>query len=363
MKPRCNSRFSIFAVSCAALFAASPAVMAVDYVFGSGSGVTPFTITASDTARALGSSLGTLSSDPGAVYWRGTASDATYAHFDLSSIEGAGISGSVNLNFTVAAAFGGDINAGQVSKAKGAWSAPGAAPGFTAISGATGPNGSFADGTTATWTIGSGAFAGFLGSPSSFPGLVVSAGAGSTAHFSGLPTLTGTALIGQVTVADGTDWSAAVWNSGTSTLTVSGTSDVSGGNVAIQSGATVSMVDAATMGSGSFAGFITNAGTLSFASSAAQTLSGAISGPGALAKSGAGTLTLHGCQQFLRRHHHRRRLPLGFIQHLWLRRGHNQQRRHLGNQWSMDLRRSQPLGIFHQHSIRDGEHRRHTPFQ
>ena len=262
MKPRSNSRFSIFAVSCAALFAASPAVLAVDYVFGSGSGVTPFTITASDTARALGFSLGTLENpDPGAVYWRGAASDATYAHFDLSSLEGAGISGSVNLNFTVDTIYGGDINAGQVSKANGAWSAPGAAPGFTAISGATGPTASFLNGATATWTIGGSAFTEFLASPGSFPGLVVSAGADSNAHFSGLPTLTGTALIGQVTVADGTDWSAAVWNSGTSTLTVSGTSDVSGGNVAIQSGATVSMVDAATMGSGSFAGFITNAGT------------------------------------------------------------------------------------------------------
>ncbi len=273
--------------------------MAVDYVFGTGSGVTPFSITATDTARALGFSLGTFGTpDPGAVYWRGAASDATYAHFDLSSLEGAGISGSVNLNFTVDTIYGGDINAGQVSKANGAWSAPGAAPGFTAISGATGPNASFADGATATWTIGGSAFAGFVASPGSFPGLVVSAGADSNAHFSGLPTLTGTALIGQVTVADGTDWSAAVWNSGTSTLTVSGTSDVSGGNVAIQSGATVSMVDAATMDSGNFAGIIANAGTLSFASSAGQTLSGSISGPGALAKSGTGTLTLTGANGF-----------------------------------------------------------------
>ena len=51
------------------------------------------------------------------------------------------------------------------------------------------------------------------------------------------------------------------------------------------------------MGGGSYAGSITNNGTLIFDSTAAQTLSGVLSGSGSLTNSGSGTLTLTGTDE------------------------------------------------------------------
>ena len=101
-----------------------------------------------------------------------------------------------------------------------------------------------------------------------------------------------------VTVTRVIDWSAASWNDVTYTLFVSGSGNVSGGNVSVQSGATLAVTDSATLGSGHFSGKFANAGTLSFGSSASQTLSGIISGSGALTKSGSGTLTLSGVNSY-----------------------------------------------------------------
>ena len=52
------------------------------------------------------------------------------------------------------------------------------------------------------------------------------------------------------------------------------------------------------LGNGTYAGGISNAGTLTFSSSSAQTLSGAISGSGGITKSGSGNLTLSGSSNF-----------------------------------------------------------------
>jgi len=270
---------------------------AADYNYGSFT--QNFTITANNSARAMGNALSTFNNQgpPLAVYWRGTASDVSYANFDLSSIAGGTINGGVNLNFTVDATYGGAINNGQVWTANSAWTgvASSATPGLTAITSSTGPNQTYTTGQTATWTIGNTPFQNIVSNTASFYGLAVSAGAGSQAHFNVAPTLTGNATTGLVRVLGGTDWSAASWDNGSSTLSVAGSSNVSGGNITIRSGATLSVADSATLSSGNFTGSIVNSGSLVFGSSANQTIDATkLSGSSGsvVTKTGAGTLTL-----------------------------------------------------------------------
>lgn len=298
MNTRPKTFHGILATSIATLFTLT-AARAVDYNFGS---ITEnFTLTATDHARALpgGTAAGVTFNDNGwgGVYDRGSERDATYMHFDLSSIAGGTINGTVNLNLGIDATYGGAINSGVVGSATNAWSYPGTSGGITAISGAD-PSGNYTTGQTATAVIDNTTFQGFATSVSTFNGLAITAAAGSQAHFSGPATLTGNVTTGLVRVFGGTDWSAAAWNGGTSTLSISGASDVSGGAVTVRSGGTVAVTGSATLGGGSFAGKIANGGALAFGSSVNQTLSGAISGSGSLTKSGAGTLTLTGSNSY-----------------------------------------------------------------
>jgi fibronectin-binding autotransporter adhesin len=80
------------------------------------------------------------------------------------------------------------------------------------------------------------------------------------------------------------------------TLTLTGNSTYNGG-LAIHSG-TLEIGGAGRLGSGNFAGGISNNGPLLHSSSADQTLSGSISGSGSLSKTGAGTLVLSGNNTF-----------------------------------------------------------------
>ena len=78
--------------------------------------------------------------------------------------------------------------------------------------------------------------------------------------------------------------------SGAGTLLLSGVNTYTG-NTTISAG-TLEIGGAGQLGSGTYAGTISNSGTLDYNSSADQTLSGIISGTGDLEVNGAGTLTL-----------------------------------------------------------------------
>lgn len=273
---------------------------AADYNWGS---VTQnFTITRSDWGRDMpttgaANSIDNVSGDMG-IYWRGSASDRTFFHFDLSSLGGATINGDVSFNAVVSASNGGVVTNSTINTANSAWTAVvnSTAPGITAIAGATNATGTFTTGQTASWVIPGATFATYVGSPT-FYGLALAGASGTNAHFSGTPTLTGSYTAGQVRALGGTDWSAVTWNGGTSTATVD-SANVSGGNLIIGSGGTFALTGAGTMGGGTFSGTIANAGTLNLGSSANQTLSGAIAGAGALTKGGAGTLKLTSVNTF-----------------------------------------------------------------
>ena len=70
------------------------------------------------------------------------------------------------------------------------------------------------------------------------------------------------------------------------------------GNTVVSTGAIMNIGSAGRLGSGSYAGTITNSGAFVYKSSANQILSGIISGNGTLTQSGTGTLTLSGANAY-----------------------------------------------------------------
>ena len=99
-------------------------------------------------------------------------------------------------------------------------------------------------------------------------------------------------ISGSGAIAGGTGLS----KSGGSTLTLS-TVNTYSGNTTI-SGGGLTIGGAGQLGGGSYAGAITNSGAFTYNSSAAQTLSGVISGTGTLTQQGPGTLFLYGANTF-----------------------------------------------------------------
>ena len=279
-----------------ALLLGAASVQAADLNFGDT--LTTFSLTASDSARTIGGSSGGTpgfnDSGLGSVYDRGVDQDVTYFHFDLSPLLGGTITGDASLNLRIDAQHGGAINDGLVATPNGAWSFPGASPGFTPLGGSGLVTGSFSTNDVATWTISSVDFSNFMADPLNFTGLAVTAGDGSQAHFNAPATLSGGFSGGEVRVLNAINWSAASYDNVSNTLSVSGSGNVTGGDVVLSAGTTLALSDDATLDGGSSTGLFVNGGTLSFGSSADQTLSGTIRGNGVLNKSGSGTLTLAG---------------------------------------------------------------------
>ncbi len=90
---------------------------------------------------------------------------------------------------------------------------------------------------------------------------------------------------GNVNFADVGTW----WLAGTNIYT---------GNTIVSNGCTVIVLGSGSLGSGSYSGTINNMAKLIYNSSTPQTLSGVISGAGALTQSGSGTLTLSAAETY-----------------------------------------------------------------
>jgi autotransporter-associated beta strand protein len=80
------------------------------------------------------------------------------------------------------------------------------------------------------------------------------------------------------------------------TLTLGGVNTYTGDTSIL--GGTLTIGGAGQLGSGTYAGAMINSGTFDYHSSAAQTLSGVISGGGSLVQNGSGTLTLNGASNY-----------------------------------------------------------------
>ena len=80
------------------------------------------------------------------------------------------------------------------------------------------------------------------------------------------------------------------------TLTLGGVNTYTGDTSIL--GGTLTIGGAGQLGSGTYAGAMINSGTFDYHSSAAQTLSGVISGSGSLVQNGSGTLTLNGASNY-----------------------------------------------------------------
>ena len=106
----------------------------------------------------------------------------------------------------------------------------------------------------------------------------------------------GTASDIEGVVSNGPSSAAAIIKVGGGTLTLGGVNTYTG-NTTISNG-TILVSGSGQLGGGTYAGNVTNYGTFNYSSSAGQTLSGIVSGTGALVQNGSGQLTLSGANTY-----------------------------------------------------------------
>ena len=206
---------------------------------------------ASDWSDYLGGS-GSFNSanDWGRVFWRGTSGDGQYIHFDLTRLSGLTVSSAASVTLQNAnPTWGGSVDNSFIATANGAWTAGSGTsiPGATAIGDATNATGSYSSGASVTWGIGSATFQGYINNASSFNGLAIIGGSGSSLHFTApanpyLEVATNANMTGVITVSDDTNWTGK-YSFTNGVLSVN--DSVSGGNVVINSLGTVAVTEGA----------------------------------------------------------------------------------------------------------------------
>ncbi len=222
---------------------------------------------------------------PGPVNLYGLGNTETYGALRIES--GATVSGPVTLfgNTTIGSGAG----TGTIS---GAIGDGGHGYGITKTSNAgiiqlLGLN-TFSGGITingSTLTIGGTGDLGDSGGSGSYAGAIANTGT-FIYNSSAAQTLSG--------VMSGT---GALEQTGAGTLTLTAANTYSGATT-IGSGSTLTVSGIGQLGNGSYAGNITDSGTLNFNVSVVQILSGVISGPGVLIQNGSSTLTLKGANTY-----------------------------------------------------------------
>lgn len=182
--------------------------------------VTDHTIHATDWADYVGgNSTFNRANEGGRLYWRSSAGDGQFIHFDLSSLINLTLVSPAIVTLQKAnASWGGGVDGSYVARADNAWTAGAGqtVPGATPIGNAMNASGSYGNGQSVSWGIGYTDFQYIVENQSSFNGLAVIGGAGSQLHFDApmnpyLTVKSGTIipLLGVITA----DTGSTTWNS------------------------------------------------------------------------------------------------------------------------------------------------------
>ena len=177
----------------------------------------------------------------GRLYWRGSAGDGQYMHFDLTSLAGQQIVGPAYLTLQRAnPQWGGGVGGSFVGLANAAWTAAGGAsvPGATALASPVSTTGSYSWGASVSWGLDGSVLQGLVDNPSTNLGLAVIGGSGSTLHLDGgmnpylsfrTGTLSAASVAGVITVTGGDAWNSANYSfsaggayAAAATLTING---------------------------------------------------------------------------------------------------------------------------------------------